>query len=194
MQIWALRSRSLCRVSDTQMTVKAWWPSLVPVSMFGPVWRNWPWFIWDCPQTSPPSSAGAWISSREWSPSVAGAWISNRDWSPSENWAWSGGALRHVVVVCSGCWIIFGTWGSRPDQMSSCFALTFRPKAQVSFFDQNLSLVRRRRCCKLLTFSSSEEQLGQINQTLHKKKFKFVQMKGPALFQGEIIAKIHWQI
>ena len=42
------------------------------------------------------------------------------------------------------------------------------PKAQVTFSDQNLSVVRRRRCCrrrcrcrrKLFTFSSSLEPLG----------------------------------
>ena len=48
------------------------------------------------------------------------------------------------------------------------------PKAQVSFSDQNLSVVRRRCCCrcrryrKLFTFSSSSpEPLGQF-QTWHK--------------------------
>ena len=76
------------------------------------------------------------------------------------------------------------------------------PKAQVSFSDQNLSVVRRRccRCRKLFTFSSSsQEPLGQFQPNLAQsilgwREFKFVQMKGPALFQGEIItqiAKIH---
>ena len=46
------------------------------------------------------------------------------------------------------------------------------PKAQVSFSDQNLSVVRRRcrcrrRCRKLFTFSSSSpEPLGQFQQNL----------------------------
>ena len=44
------------------------------------------------------------------------------------------------------------------------------PKAQVSFSDQNLSIVRRCCCChKLLTLSSSSpEPLGQFNQTWEK--------------------------
>ena len=52
---------------------------------------------------------------------------------------------------------------------------------------------RRRR--KLFTFSSSSpEPLGQFQPNLAQsilgwRGFKFVQMKGPALFQGEIITK-----
>ena len=48
----------------------------------------------------------------------------------------------------------------------------FRRKAQVSFSDQNASVVRRRRCrrwrrcCKLFTFSSSSEPLGQFHSNL----------------------------
>ena len=46
------------------------------------------------------------------------------------------------------------------------------PKAQVSFSDQNLSVVRRRRCCcpyscKLFTFSSSFPE-PNFNQTWHE--------------------------
>ena len=72
------------------------------------------------------------------------------------------------------------------------------PKAQVSFSDQNLSVVRRRRrrCRrKLFTFlSSSPEPLGQFQPNLAQsilgwRGLKFVQMKGPAFFQGEIITK-----
>ena len=79
------------------------------------------------------------------------------------------------------------------------------PKAQVSFSDQNLSVVRRRcrrcrrrRCRKLFTFSSSSpEPLGQFQPNLAQsilgwRGFKFVQMKGTALFQGEIITK-YWK-
>ena len=49
--------------------------------------------------------------------------------------------------------------------------------------------------CKLFTFSSSSpEPLGQFQPNLAQsilgwRGFKFVQMKGPALFQGEIITK-----
>ena len=78
------------------------------------------------------------------------------------------------------------------------------PKAHVSFSDQNLSVVRRRcrrrrrrcRCRKLFTFSSSsQEPLGQFQQNLAQsilgwRGFKFVQMKGHTISQGEIIAKI----
>ena len=51
-------------------------------------------------------------------------------------------------------------------------------------------------CCrKLFTFSSSPEPLGQFGSNLVQsilgwKGFKFVQMKGPAFFQGEIITKL----
>ena len=80
-----------------------------------------------------------------------------------------------------------------------------QPKAQVSFSDQNLSVVRRHRrhrrclcrCCwhKHFTFSSSSpESLGQFQPNLAQSNlgwrgFKFVQMKGPTLFHGEIITK-----
>ena len=73
-------------------------------------------------------------------------------------------------------------------------------KAQLSFSDQNLSIVCRCRCfrcpcCKLFTFSSSSpEPLSQFQPNLAQsilgwRGFKLVQMKGPALFQGEIITK-----
>ena len=74
------------------------------------------------------------------------------------------------------------------------------PKAQVSFSDQNWSVVRRRcrrrrRCFKHFTFSSSSpEPIGQFQPNLAQsilgcRGFKFIQMKDPALFQGEIIMK-----
>ena len=95
---------------------------------------------------------------------------------------------------------------------NECFLLHFslginifsspEPKAQVSFSDQNLSVVRRRccRCCrcrchKLFTFSSpsleplSQFQLNLAQSILGWREFKFVQMKAPVLFQGEIITK-----
>ena len=74
-------------------------------------------------------------------------------------------------------------------------------KAQVSFSDHNLSVVRRfryrrrrsqhRRCRKLFTFSSSSpESQGIFHPNMAKSilgwmGFKFVQMKGLAFFQGE---------
>ena len=63
------------------------------------------------------------------------------------------------------------------------------PEAQVSFSDQNLSVVRRRcshcrcrrRCCKLFTFSSSSpEPLGLFQPNLAQS----------ILVQGEIITKL----
>ena len=68
------------------------------------------------------------------------------------------------------------------------------PKAQVSFSHQNLYIVRRH-CCKLFTFSSSPEPLCQFQPNLAQRilgcrGFKFVQMKGSAFFQGEIIMKL----
>ena len=79
-------------------------------------------------------------------------------------------------------------------------------KAQVSFSDHLSSVVclsvRLSVClsvcpsvCKLFTFSSSSpELLGQFQPNLAQSilgwwGFKFVQMKGPALFRGEIIMK-----
>ena len=73
-------------------------------------------------------------------------------------------------------------------------------KAQVSFSDHLSSVVCLSVClsvrlsvCKLFTFSSSStEPLGQFQPNLAQnilwwRGFKFVQMKGPALFKGEII-------
>ena len=71
-------------------------------------------------------------------------------------------------------------------------------KAQVRFFDHLSSVVClsvRPSVCKLFTFSSSSpEPLGQFQPNLAQsilgwRGFKFVQMKGPALFPGEIITK-----
>ena len=78
------------------------------------------------------------------------------------------------------------------------------PKAQVSLFDHNLSVVRRLcRCCcfNFFTFSSSyPEQLSKFQPNLAQsilgwREFNFVQMKGPALFsRGDNyeISKKHW--
>ena len=70
------------------------------------------------------------------------------------------------------------------------------PKAQVSFSDQNLSVVRRcRRRHKLFTFSSSSpEPLDQFQPNLAQsilgwRGLKFAQIKGFAFLQGEIIMK-----
>ena len=44
--------------------------------------------------------------------------------------------------------------------------------------------------CKLFLFlTSSQDHWDNFNQTWHKASFKFLQMKGLALFQGEIITK-----
>ena len=70
------------------------------------------------------------------------------------------------------------------------------PMAQVSFFDQNFSVVRRRcrrRCrCRIFIFFSGttgpfSTKLPQ--SILEWRGFKFIQMKGPSIFQGEIITK-----
>ena len=76
-------------------------------------------------------------------------------------------------------------------------------KAQVSFSDHLSSVVClsvrpsvRPSVCKLFTFSSSSpEPLVQFQPNLTQsilgwRGFKFVQMKGPALFQGQIITKL----
>ena len=74
-------------------------------------------------------------------------------------------------------------------------------KAQVSFSDHNLSVVRRRyprrccrcSCCEHFTFSSSSpEPLSQFQLNLTQSilgwwGFNFVQLKGHVLFKGEII-------
>ena len=65
-------------------------------------------------------------------------------------------------------------------------------KAQVSFSDQNLSVVPRRHCRRKLFTFSSPKPLDLFQPNWHKESiigcrgFMFVQMKGPALFQGEI--------
>ena len=74
-----------------------------------------------------------------------------------------------------------------------------KAKGSSDLSDKNLSVVRhcwRRRCRgKLYTFSSSNpEPMDQFQQnvakrTLGKRSFKFLQMKGYVLSQGEIITK-----
>ena len=71
----------------------------------------------------------------------------------------------------------------------------------MSFSDHKMSVVRRCRRCrrcwrcrKLFTFSSSSpEPLGQFQPNLAQcilgQGFKFLQMKGPTLFQGDEITK-----
>ena len=67
-------------------------------------------------------------------------------------------------------------------------------KAQVIFSDHPSSVCPS--VCKLFTLSSSSpEPLVQFQPNfaqsiLGSRGFKFVQMKGPALFQGEIITQI----
>ena len=74
-----------------------------------------------------------------------------------------------------------------------------KPKAQVSFSDETLSVGRRRLrrcgCRKLFTISfSSPEPQDQFQPNFAQsivglKEFNFVQRKGPALFQGRIFPK-----
>ena len=72
------------------------------------------------------------------------------------------------------------------------FKLTWA-KAQVSLSDRNLSVVR----CHCFTFSSSSpEPLDQYQANLAQsilcwRGFKCVHLKGPALFQEEIIMKLN---
>ena len=88
------------------------------------------------------------------------------------------------------------------------------PKAQLSFSDQNLSIVSRCHCfrccfrccrCKLFTFSSSSpEPLSQFQPNWHKASlgegdsslFKWRTPPPPFFHRGDNykIAKIHWQI
>ena len=99
--------------------------------------------------------------------------------------------LRHWdrIIICTFCFV---------NVLNPIVFSSPEPKAQVSFSDQNLSVVRRCRrcrCChcrrKLFKFSSSSpEPLGLFQPNLAQsilgwRGFKFVQMKGPALFQGE---------
>ena len=71
------------------------------------------------------------------------------------------------------------------------------PKVQVSFSNQKLSVVRRRRCLVfvgvVVNFSHFhlllQNHWANFNQTRLKSSLA-EQMKGSALFQGEIIAKL----
>ena len=88
---------------------------------------------------------------------------------------------------------------------SNFFISSPEPKSQVSFSDQNLSVVGGRchpcwrRCCccrKLFTFSSFSPTTGSISTKLGTKHpWVKVQMKSPTLFQVDnyAIAKIHWR-
>ena len=74
------------------------------------------------------------------------------------------------------------------------FIISSELKAELSFSDHLLSVLGLS-VCKLFPFSaSSPEPLGQLQPNLAQsiltwRGFNFVQMKGPALFQGEIIIK-----
>ena len=86
-----------------------------------------------------------------------------------------------------------------------CFFSSSEPKAQVSSSDQNLYVVRRRSrrcrfrlcCCKIFTFSSSPEPLGQFQQNLEYLSLKGIQVysnEGLCPFSrrdNHKIAKIH---
>ena len=110
----------------------------------------------------------------------------------------------HEFVQKNGCLNISFLLKNASQVTNTAEPLVSSPelKAQVSFSD-HLSSVCPSVCpsvCKLFTFSSSSpEPLGQFQPNLAQsilgwRGFKFVQMKGPALFQGEIITqmgKIH---
>ena len=93
------------------------------------------------------------------------------------------------------CWSDRQTIGKVP--LQRCVFGSPEPNAQVSFSGQNLSVVRRRRCCcrKLFTFSpSSPEPLDQFQPNLAQSifgwsGFKFFQKKGLVLFQEKVITK-----
>ena len=83
-----------------------------------------------------------------------------------------------------------------------CFS---SPEPKVSFSDHNLSIVHCYCPCKLFTFSSCPEPLGQFQPNsaqsnyplLGWRGFKFVQIKGPSSFlRGDNYKKVkmHWQI
>ena len=63
-------------------------------------------------------------------------------------------------------------------------------KVQVSFSDHIFSVVSRRRCRRPSSEPQNWYQPNMAQSILWWRGFKFVQMRGPALFQGEIKAKI----
>ena len=67
-------------------------------------------------------------------------------------------------------------------------------KAQISVSDRLLSVVCPSVCKFFIFISSSQEPLDQFQPNLAQRnlgygEFKFVKMKGPTLFQGEITKK-----
>ena len=107
---------------------------------------------------------------------------------------WLKQVLGHIFFLLQNAWqrVWIFHWSLNETMTSECGhvnQLVFsspEPKAQVSFSDQNLSVVRRRcRCCfrKLFTFwSSSPEPLVQFQPNLAPSILGwFVQMKGLCL-------------
>ena len=86
-----------------------------------------------------------------------------------------------VSLVSYCCFLAHLSW-----KLKWAFLITFRPSSVC--LSVCLSV------CKLFTFSSSPELMGQFQRNLAQsilgwRGFKFVQMKGPTLFQGGIITK-----
>ena len=99
---------------------------------------------------------------------------------------WSGWQYQNEIFIYYNVFIFLWLY------LFLLFSLP-EPKAQESFSDQNLYILCRH-CRKLFTFSSFPEPLCQFQPNLAQsilrcRGFKFVQMKGSALFQGEIITK-----
>ena len=115
-----------------------------------------------------------------------------------------GGEGGHVWVVAQTCFIESRHMFLKHILNAVGYNYVFSSpelKAQVSFSD-HLSSVCPSVClsvclsvCKLFTFStSSPEPLGQFQPNLAQsilgwRRFKFLEMNGPAIFQREII---HW--
>ena len=123
---------------------------------------------------------------------------------------------RSIVFPCLLCFhVLFSSYKVYSSPFTTyesiityelAFSLFSSPelKAQVSFSNHLSSVVCLSVCpsvclsvCKLFTFSSSSpEPQGLFQPNLAQsilgwRGFKFVQIKGPTLFQGEIITK--WQ-
>ena len=98
--------------------------------------------------------------------------------------------LKRKCFVANQKLILVGFLAHLSWKLKWAFLITCRPSSVCS----SVCLF----ICKLFTFpSSSPEPLGQFQPNLAQtilgwRGFEFVQMEGSALFQGEIIANIHW--
>ena len=118
-------------------------------------------------------------------------------------------SVSHVFLSAERLWKRNRIWWKFVQQDSKNILMVLAHlswRLKWTFFDQNLCVVCHghcpRRCSKLFTFSSSSpEPLGKFQPNFSQdilgyRGFKFVQIKGPALFKGEIItnSEIHWYI